>query len=114
MTCGSNALAIEGLSEIAHYYRNPIWDHGGWIKDLMPLFDGLALLVPDYLKDKPCYVDPAIRRRLGAAKALTHSWARDGRGRRAAKNAEQAARDKRWNNPSPADPNAGPISGPAN
>lgn len=32
----------------------------------------------------------------------------------AAKNAERAARDKRWSNPGPPDPNSGPISDPPN
>jgi len=30
-----DALAIEALSKIAHYYPNPIWDHDDWIKNLM-------------------------------------------------------------------------------
>jgi hypothetical protein len=46
--------------EIAYYYPNPMWKHGDWVKSLIVFFDGVALLVPGYMKDKPELVDPAI------------------------------------------------------
>jgi hypothetical protein len=46
--------------EIAYYYPNPMWNHGDWVKSLIVFFDGVALLVPEYMKDKPEMVDPAI------------------------------------------------------
>ncbi len=46
--------------EIAYYYPNPMWQHGDWVKSLIVFFDGIALLVPEYMKDKPELVDPAI------------------------------------------------------
>lgn len=46
--------------EIAYYYPNPMWDKGDWVKNLILFFDGVALLVPEYMKDKPHILDPAI------------------------------------------------------
>lgn len=55
------ALASEAATkEIAYYYPNPVWDQGDWIKNLILFFDGVALLVPQYLRDKPRDGDPAI------------------------------------------------------
>lgn len=45
--------------ELAFYYPGPVWNSGDWIKNLILFFDGIALLVPDYIKDKPDIVDPA-------------------------------------------------------
>jgi hypothetical protein len=46
--------------ELAFYYPNPMWWRGDWIKNLILFFDGIALLVPNYMKEKPNEVDPAI------------------------------------------------------
>lgn len=46
--------------EYAYYYPDPMWRDGDWIKNLILFFDGVALLVPNYLKDKPLRTDPAI------------------------------------------------------
>jgi hypothetical protein len=46
--------------EIAYYYPDPMWGSGDWIKNLILFFDGIALLVPRYLREKPGRVDPAI------------------------------------------------------
>lgn len=46
--------------EIAFYYPNPFWIDGDWIKNLILFFDGIALLVPDYMKDRVEDNDPAI------------------------------------------------------
>lgn len=48
------------ISEIGFYYPGPIWASDRIIKNLILFFDGLALLVPNYLLDKPGRVDPAI------------------------------------------------------
>jgi hypothetical protein len=56
-------ISLKGASmprELAYYYPNPMWSHGDWIKNLILFFDGIALLVPRYMKDKPEAVDPAI------------------------------------------------------
>jgi len=46
--------------EIAYYYPNPMWEVGDWVKNLILFFDGVALLVPEYMKDMPRMLDPAI------------------------------------------------------
>src|SRR5438309_9689967 len=47
-------------AELAFYYPNPIWTNGDWIKNLILFFDGIALLVPKYMKQTIEDVDPAI------------------------------------------------------
>ena len=46
--------------EFAFYYPNPIWTYGDWIKNLVLFFDGIALLVPDYMKDRPEQIDEPV------------------------------------------------------
>jgi hypothetical protein len=46
--------------ELAFYYPNPMWHRGDWIKNLVLFFDGIALLVPSYMKERPEEADPAI------------------------------------------------------
>ena len=46
--------------EIAFYYPNHIWMNGDWIKNLILFFDGIGVLVPDYMKDGIEEYDPAI------------------------------------------------------
>lgn len=46
--------------EIAFYYPNPIWYRGDWVKNLILFFDGIGLLVPEYMKERLEEVDPAI------------------------------------------------------
>jgi hypothetical protein len=52
--------AAEKPRELAFYYPNPMWHHGDWIKNLVLFFDGIALLVPNYMKKRPEEIDPAI------------------------------------------------------
>src|SRR5437867_3034641 len=54
------ATEKESTPEIAFYYPGPVWHSGDWTKNLILFFDGVALLVPEYIKDKPDIVDPAI------------------------------------------------------
>lgn len=46
--------------ELAFYYPNPMWTSGDWAKNLILFFDGIALLVPGYMRDRPFEIDPAI------------------------------------------------------
>src|SRR5215469_11501877 len=46
--------------ELAFYYPNPMWSYGDWVKNLILFFDGIALLLPKYMKDRPGEIDPAI------------------------------------------------------
>ena len=46
--------------EPAFYYPNPMWTYGDWIKNLVLFFDGIALLVPDYMKERPEEIDGSI------------------------------------------------------
>lgn len=48
------------VRELAFYCPNPIWRHGDWIKNLILFFDGVALLVPSYMKERLEEIDPAI------------------------------------------------------
>jgi hypothetical protein len=48
------------MKEFAFYYPNPMWYHGDWMKSLILFFDGIALLVPNYMKRRPEEIDPAI------------------------------------------------------
>jgi hypothetical protein len=50
--------------EYAFYYPNAMWVSGDWAKNLILFFDGIALLVPEYMKDRPEREDPAIVRGL--------------------------------------------------
>lgn len=47
-------------TELAFYYPNPMWRHSDWVKKLILFFDGIALLVPEYMRDRPEMIDPAI------------------------------------------------------
>jgi hypothetical protein len=46
--------------EVAFYYPGPVWYHSEAMKNLLLFFDGIALLVPEYLLDKPEHVDPSL------------------------------------------------------
>src|SRR5712692_2006504 len=48
------------LQDWAFYYPGPVWSDADAIKNLVLFFDGLAVLVPNYLQGKPLRVDPAI------------------------------------------------------
>ena len=55
-----NAPDRAPTKEIAYYYPNPMWRDGDWVKNLIVFFDGIALLVPQYMRDKPDMIDPAV------------------------------------------------------
>lgn len=60
------------LREVA-YHHEPYWgpSQGDWIKSLLLFFDGVALLVPDYMRDRPLFTDPSLAQPL-ADQGLLH------------------------------------------
>ena len=52
--------ADHGIHDVAFYYPGPVWSNADPIKNLLLFFDGIALLVPRYLRDKPERMDPAL------------------------------------------------------
>ncbi|HKV54809.1 MAG TPA: hypothetical protein VJN94_09210 [Candidatus Binataceae bacterium] len=54
------ANKVDGKRDLAFYYPNWMWSSGDWIKNLILFFDGIALLVPNYMGNLPEEVDPAI------------------------------------------------------
>src|SRR2546430_12714588 len=53
-------LGTASPPEIVLYYRGIIWYGPDWIKSLLLLFDGVALLVPAYMKGRPEQIDPIM------------------------------------------------------
>jgi len=45
---------------LAFYYPGWIWHDPAWLKNLLLFFDGVALLVPAYMQDRPEETDPAL------------------------------------------------------
>lgn len=52
--------ALTGRPEIAFYYPGPFWYSAGWVKSLLLFFDGVALLVPAYMRDRPRDLEPEM------------------------------------------------------
>jgi hypothetical protein len=48
------------LPQVAFYYPGPMWRGSDYIKNLLVFFDGVALLVPEYMRDRPFDFDPAV------------------------------------------------------
>lgn len=46
--------------ETAFYYPGHIWRAGDWVKSVSLFFDKVALLVPDYMKDRPGQLEPEM------------------------------------------------------
>jgi len=53
-------VEIDGSPEIAFYYPGPIWYSPDRVKSLLLFFDGIALLVPAYMKERPEQIDPIM------------------------------------------------------
>lgn len=51
---------MTGEREVAFYYPGVTWLDSDWVKNLILFFDGIALLVPRYMGDRPEQGDPAI------------------------------------------------------
>lgn len=56
----SSSTRVSEAREAAFYYPGVIWRDAGWVKSLALFFDEVALLVPDYMRDRPHLLDPAI------------------------------------------------------
>lgn len=54
----------------AFYYPGVIWHDAGWVKSLALFFDEVSLLVPDYMRERPLSLDPAIAEPLQDAGLL--------------------------------------------
>ena len=50
----------ETAPDLAFYYPAFMWQDPRWVKYIVLFFDGVALLVPEYMKGRPFDVDPAI------------------------------------------------------
>jgi len=48
------------LPEVAFYYPGPMWQSTDAIKNLLLFCDGVALLVPEYMKGQSEFVDPVL------------------------------------------------------
>lgn len=74
MTAASTpAGAGDGALREVAYHHEPYWgpSQGDWIKSLLLFFDGVALLVPDYMRDRPLLTDPSLAQPL-ADQGLLH------------------------------------------
>jgi hypothetical protein len=65
MVGSPSAQVQSGLREVA-YHHEPYWGPGtgDWMKTLLLFFDGVALLVPDYMRDRPLLSDPGLAQPL--------------------------------------------------
>ena len=54
----SSGHTSEALKDVAFYYPGSFWNSAGWIKNLLLFFDGIALLVPTYMRDRPLVLEP--------------------------------------------------------
>ncbi|MEP6911561.1 MAG: hypothetical protein ABI923_02335 [bacterium] len=57
---GKKEAQSKALAEVAFYYPGPMWSSGDALKNLLLFFDGIALLVPSYMKNKPEEQDPVM------------------------------------------------------
>jgi hypothetical protein len=54
------AKRLKRTPELAFYYPGPMWRFGERIKTLLLFFDGVALLVPRYMRDRPEEIEPFL------------------------------------------------------
>jgi hypothetical protein len=59
--------------EIAFYYPGAMWHYDYWIKTMILFFDGIGILLPDYLHGKPEAQDPAVAISAARSGATSHS-----------------------------------------
>jgi hypothetical protein len=67
------------ISELAYYYPEPYWlaHEGSWIKSLLLFFDGVAILLPEYMRGRELVADPSLAgplTDLGLLKVLEPEW----------------------------------------
>jgi hypothetical protein len=60
MTQETSRLMSSDQKEVAFYYPGPFWYSAAWVKNLLLFFDGLALLVPEYMADRPEILEPEM------------------------------------------------------
>jgi len=75
----SHIAETNELSERAYYYPEPYWlaHEGSWIKSLLLFFDGVAILLPDYMSGRELVADPSLVEPLsdrGLLKVLQPEW----------------------------------------
>jgi hypothetical protein len=51
---------VSGTPDLAFYYPAFMWHNSDWVKNIVLFVDGIALLVPAYMHDRPYRFDPAI------------------------------------------------------
>jgi hypothetical protein len=56
--------------EFAFYYPGPMWRFSDYIKTLLLFFDGVALLVPEYMRKRPEEIEPFLATPLKKAGLL--------------------------------------------
>ena len=56
------ASAEGDLPELAYYYPEPFWlaSEHSWIKTLLLFFDGVAILLPNYMRGRELVADPSL------------------------------------------------------
>lgn len=50
----------DALPQVAFYYPGPMWRRPDQIKNLLLFFDGVGLLVPEYMSERPFRLDPVL------------------------------------------------------
>src|SRR5258708_7784479 len=78
-TEGVESTATNELSQFAYYYPEPYWlaHESSWIKSLLLFFDGVAILLPDYMRGRELTADPTLAEPLadqGLLKVLQPEW----------------------------------------
>ena len=46
--------------DVAFYYPGPYWLNVDWVKNLICFFDGIAMLIPEYMEDSLRFDDAPI------------------------------------------------------
>jgi len=60
VSSAESAGAKQTLKDVAFYYPGPFWYSAGWIKNLLLFFDGVGLLIPSYMRDRPFELEPEM------------------------------------------------------
>jgi hypothetical protein len=48
------------LPEVAFYYPNPYWRNVDWVKNIILFFDGIGMLIPNYMEESAQFDDEAV------------------------------------------------------
>lgn len=76
---GLHSADADELREFAYYYPEPFWlaRESSWIKSLLLFFDGVAILLPDYMSGRELVADPSLAEPLsdrGLLNVLQPEW----------------------------------------